>query len=129
MKKSFCFTLLILLLAGIAYAKDYEVKKKAGEYDVQVSIDRNPPVVGVNNATITLKDKAGKNVTAAKVTLDYSMPPMPGMPAMNYKADTELKGNEYRTKMDLSMAGTWNIVVKIDRAGKKQKVKFSINAQ
>ncbi len=129
MKKSFCFTLLILLLAGIVYAKDYEVKKKAGEYDVQVSIDRNPPVVGVNNATITLKDKAGKNITAAKVTLDYSMPPMPGMPAMNYKADTELNGNEYRTKMDLSMAGTWNIVVKIDRAGKKQKVKFSINAQ
>jgi hypothetical protein len=129
MKKSFCFILLILLLAGIAYAKDYKVKKKAGEYDVQVSIDRNPPVVGVNNATITLKNKAGENVTVAKVTLDYSMPPMPGMPAMNYKADTELKGNEYRTKMDLSMAGTWNIVVKIDSAGKKQKVKFSINAQ
>jgi len=28
----------------VVFAKDYEVKKKAGEFDVVVTIDRNPPV-------------------------------------------------------------------------------------
>lgn len=129
MKKTFYFTLIIFLIAGTIYAKDYEIKKKAGVYDVQIEIDRNPPVVGDNNVTITIKDKAWEKVTDAKVMLDYSMPPMPGMPPMNYKANAELKGNEYMAKMNLSMAGTWNLVVKIDRAGKKHKAKFSVNAQ
>ncbi len=45
MKRLAVFTLTLLLIGGIAYAKDYEVKKKVGEYDVEVKIDKNPPVV------------------------------------------------------------------------------------
>ncbi|MEK7789670.1 MAG: FixH family protein, partial [Planctomycetota bacterium] len=85
MKRLTVVTLILLLIAGIAYAKDYEVKKKAGEYDVVVKIDKNPPVVGDNNIEIEIKDASGKYVTDAKVRVEYSMPAMPGMPAMNYK--------------------------------------------
>ena len=128
MKRLTVLTIILLLIAGIAYAKDYEVKKKAGEYDVEIKIDKNPPVVGDNNIGIEIKDASGKYVTDAKVRIEYSMPAMPGMPAMNYKTDTELKGYEYKAKMNLSMAGSWNVVVKITRGGKTATVKFNVDA-
>ena len=129
MKKTVVIAMMFLLIAGIAYAKDYEVKKKAGQFDVVVRIDRNPPVVGDNNVSIEIKDEAGKHVTDAKVRVDYSMPAMQGMPAMNYKADTELKGDEYKAEMNLSMSGSWNIAVKIARAGKTSTMKFTVDAK
>ena len=129
MKRFGLMVLVLLLVAGIAYAKDYEVKKKAGDFDVEVVIDKNPPVVGDNNIKIEIKDSSKKYVTDAKVVIDYGMPAMPGMPAMNYKSDAELKGNEYRAKMNLSMSGSWNVAVKITRAGKTSTMKFTIDAK
>ncbi|BCB95924.1 copper resistance determinant, crdA [Dissulfurispira thermophila] len=129
MKKLAVSTLILLLVAGIAYAKDYEVKKKAGEYDVTAKIDKNPPVVGDNNITVEIKDASGKYVTDAKVKVEYSMPAMPGMPAMNYKTNAELKGNEYNAKMNLSMSGPWNIAIKITRGSKTTTVKFNVDAR
>ncbi|HKZ57949.1 MAG TPA: FixH family protein [Thermodesulfovibrionales bacterium] len=128
MKKLAIITLILILIAGIAYAKDYDVKKKAGEYDVEVKIDKNPPIVGDNNITIEIKDASGKYVTDAKVKVEYSMPAMPGMPAMNYKTDTELKGDEYKAKINLSMSGSWNVAVKITRSGKTATMKFNVDA-
>lgn len=119
----------VLLFTGIVYAKDYEVKKKAGEYDVAVMIDRNPPVVGDNNIAIAVRDSAGKDVTDARVTVEYSMPAMSGMPAMRYKAEAELKGNEYRAKMTLPTPGSWTVVVKIARQGKKATMNFVANVE
>lgn len=128
--KKIAITFFVLLfVAGIAHAKDYEVKKKAGEYDVGVKIDKNPPVVGDNNITIEIKDASGKYVTDAKVKVEYSMPPMPGMPAMNYKADAALRGNEYKAKMNLSMSGAWNVAVKITSGGKTTSVRFNVDAR
>jgi hypothetical protein len=129
MKRLAVFSLILLLIAGIAYAKDYEVKKKVGGYDVEITIDKNPPVVGDNNIEIEIKDASGKYVTDAKVKVEYSMPAMPGMPPMNYKTDTELKGNKYKATMNLSMSGPWNIAVKITRAGKTSTVKFNVDAR
>ena len=121
---------VILLIAGITYAKDYEVKKKAGDYNVEIKIDKNPPSVGKNNMEIEIKDAAGKYVTDAKVNVEYSMPAMPGMPAMDYKTDAKLeKEYEYKATIDLSMSGSWNIIVKITRGDKTSKVKFSVDAQ
>ena len=128
MKRLSVVTLILLLIAGIAYAKDYEIKKKTGEYDVEIKIDKNPPVVGDNNIEIEIKDASGKYVTDAKVKVEYTMPAMPGMPAMNYKTKTELKDNKYNAKMTLSMSGSWNIAVKITRDKKTSKVTFSVDA-
>ncbi len=129
MKKIALLTLAILLIAGAAYAKDYKVKKKAGEYEVSVKIDRNPPVVGINKIEIEIKDSAGKYVTDAKVIVDYGMHAMPGMPAMFYKTETELKGNEYKGKMNISMSGPWVITIKITRAGKSSSMQFTIDVK
>ncbi len=118
---------LIFLITGIAFAKDYEVKKKAGDFDVVVTIDKNLPVVGKNNMTIEIKDPSGKSVTEAKVKVEYSMSAMPGMPAMNYKTDAELKDNKYIAAMDISMSGSWNVTVKITSGEKTSKLKFSVD--
>ncbi|MGC2061693.1 MAG: FixH family protein [Thermodesulfovibrionales bacterium] len=81
MKKTMVVTMMLLFIAGIAYAKNYEVTKKAGEYTIVATIDKNPPVVGDNNITIEIKDATGKAVTDARVKVEYSMPAMSGMPA------------------------------------------------
>ena len=128
MKKITLVSMILLLIAGIAYAKNYEVTKKAGEFTVAAAIDKNPPVVGDNIISIDIKDATGKTVTDAKVKVQYSMPAMPGMPAMNYKADALLAGSAYTTKMNLSMPGSWNISVKVTRGGKSSTMKFNVDA-
>ena len=128
MKKIVYLLITLLLTTGLALAKDYEITKKAEDYTVLVKIDKNPPVVGENNVTIEIKDAAGKNVTEAKVKLDYGMAAMPGMPAMFYKADAELKGALYKAKMNLSMAGSWNITIQITQGDKVRKAKFNVDA-
>lgn len=129
MKKLFAMVLMVLLAAGLAFAKDYVVAKKVGDLDVLVKIDKNPPIIGNNNVTVTAKDTKGAVVTDAKVVVDYSMPAMPGMPPMNYKTNAVLKGSEYKAVMNLSMSGPWNIGVKVTKGGKISTVKFSIDVQ
>ena len=129
MKKMLITLMMTVLLGGFAIAKDYEVKKKAGDFDVEVRIDKNPPVVGDNTISIAIKDAAGKQVTDANVVVDYSMPAMPGMPPMNYKTDAELKGDKYKGTMNLSMSGPWNIAVKIKKTGKTSTAKFSLDVR
>ena len=119
----------LLLIAGVAYAKEYELNKKAGDYSVLIKIDKNPPVAGKNNIEIAITDASGKAVTDAKVLLAYSMPAMAGMPALSYKIDAEFKGSVYMAKVDYSMAGPWNNELKITRAGKTVSVKFTIDAK
>jgi hypothetical protein len=129
MKKSIFLLLGFVLLVGTAWAKNYEVTKKVDDYTVQVVIDKNPPILGDNNLSITIKDGSGKNVTDAKVKVDYGMPAMPGMPAMNYKTDATLKGTEYKAKLNFSMAGSWNMTVQITQAEKVRRVKLNVDVK
>ena len=129
MKRLVVIVVALLLIAGIAYAKDYEVTKKAGEYNVNIKIDKNPPVVGDNNVSVEITDASGHHARDAKVVIDYSMPAMPGMPAASYRVDAELKGDEYKATMKPSMAGSWNITVKVTRAGKTSSAKFTVDVK
>lgn len=120
---------LILVAAGSVYASGLEVQKKVGDYNVEARLDKNPPVVGNNGMEIQVKDMSGRSVTDAKVTVYYSMPAMPGMPAANYKTDAALTGIKYATTLNLSMSGPWNIAVKVTKGGKTSTVKFNVDAQ
>ena len=128
MKRFILFLMVILLAAGFAYAKEYEVKKKAGDYQFEVAIDRNPPIVGNNTMNIAIKDGSGKPVTDAQVAVNYSMAAMPGMPPMNYNANAELKGQKYQTTLNLAMAGSWSVAVKMTRGGKSTTMRFTVDA-
>ena len=126
--KRFATALIILLLVvGLVYAKDYTVMKKAGSYTVEVKMDKNPPITGQNKMEINIKDDKGGNVTDATVVVEYVMPAMPGMPAMNYKAKAELNGIRYLAKVNFSMSGAWAVNIKITRAGKTQAVKLNVD--
>ncbi len=123
------FCMVVLLSLAVAAHAATTVTKKAGDYTVDVTMDKNPPVTGKNAVDIAVKDKAGKAVTDAKVAVEYSMPAMPGMPAMNYKSTAELKGEKYRAVIEPSMAGAWNIAVKIARGGKTETAKLTIDVK
>jgi hypothetical protein len=127
-KKFLIATLILLLTVGLAYAKAYEVNKKAGDYSVNIAMDKNPPSVGSNNMEILIADKAGNPVKDAKVLVDYGMPAMPGMPAMAYKADTMSHGNGYHAALNISMKGSWYVNIKITSQGKTVSTKFTFDA-
>ena len=127
MKRVTVILAILFLAFGLAFAKDYTVTKKTGSYMVHVKMDKNPPITGKNNIEITIKDAAGADVVDAVVIVEYSMPAMPGMPAMNYKTKTDTKNKKYMAIVDFSMSGAWNINVKITRAGKTQSVKFNVD--
>jgi hypothetical protein len=129
MKKLILLFSVFTLLVGTAWGKNYEIIKKVDDYTVKLTIDKNPPIVGNNNLSITIQDGAGKNITDAKVKVEYSMPPMSGMPPAKYKADGTLSGSEYKSKVDFSMAGGWNMDVHISRADKVKKVKFTVDVK
>jgi hypothetical protein len=129
MKRLVLAVMAVLLVAGTAAAKDYEVTKKAGDYTVVVKIDKNPPVTGDNNLSVAIKDAAGAEVKDAKVAVEQSMAAMPGMPAVKVKTDTVLKGSEYKAKLNFSMAGGWSIAVTISRGDKKAQAKFNIDVR
>ena len=126
MKRMTIIVLVVLFAAGMAFAKEYTATKTAGGYRVSMTIDKDPPVLGDNNVTIAVKDPSGKDVTDAMVSIEYSMPAMPGMPAMNYKTATTLKGTEYQGKMKFSMYGAWKISVKVSKGGKIAKAIFNV---
>ncbi|MBI5603115.1 MAG: FixH family protein [Deltaproteobacteria bacterium] len=129
MKRVVLLLIILAFAVGTVWGKNYEVIKKVDEYTIKVEIDRNPPIVGNNNVTITISDASGKPVTDAKVKVGYSMPAMSGMPAMNYKTDMILKGNEYMAKVEFSMAGSWNVEIQITQGQKVKKVKFNVDVK
>ena len=129
MKKFLVIILVILLSTGLAFAKGYEVKKKAGEYNVEATMDRNPPAVGKNNLEVTIKDAYGKNVADANVLVEYGMSVMPGMPPMNYRSDAQIDGSVYKAVLNISMPGPWYVNLKINRAGKTTSTKFTFDAR
>ena len=119
---------MLLVSAGFVFAAD-AITKKAGDYTVDFATDKNPPVMGKNTVTVGLKDKAGAPVADAKVVVEYSMPPMSGMPAMNYKSTAQPKGDKYAAVIEPSMAGPWNIAVKISKGGKTDTAKFTMDVK
>ncbi|HAR64412.1 MAG TPA: hypothetical protein DF296_00560 [Candidatus Margulisbacteria bacterium] len=133
MKKRLMFSivsiLILALLSGCGLkGAGYKVEQQAGQYSVSFTL-AGKPAVGDNYATVIIKDASGAVVSNAQVQIDYTMPAMPGMPAMNYNAVAPLTGNEYTATINLPMSGSWNIVVKFAVGGQTQKINFSIDAR
>jgi hypothetical protein len=126
---SWIVAVLAVFLAGTVWAKDYTVQKKVGDYTVDITMDKNPPVVGANNVDVVVKGKDGKAVTDAKVQVVASMPAMPGMPAMEDKGDAKLDGGKYKAKVNLGMGGSWNMSVRITQGGKTETAKWTVDAR
>jgi len=130
MNRIFLILFLSLLWIADVEAKSYEASKKAGDYQVEIVIDRNPPLaIGTNNLEIEIKDRTGKTVTDAQVIVNYYMPPMPRMAPMNYRTEAKMKKGKYYATMKFIMAGPWYIAVIIHHAGKVSTTKINVDAQ
>ena len=131
MKKLILTAALMLILAVSAFAAPLEITKQAGDFTVVSSLEKNPPVKGKNAVSIVIKDKSGKAVQDAKIAVYYSMPAMPGMPAMDYKTMAEFKNGVYSAVLDLSMTGPWNVEVRFVAPPSKtmNKAPFSVDVR
>jgi hypothetical protein len=128
-QKAVIFAVLAILLASPAIGRDFSVRRQVDGYSLDIAINRNPPIIGKNDVRIEIKDAAGKSVVNAAVTVNYSMPPMPGMPPMNYTVKAPSYGSGYGTTMDLIMTGPWNIAVKAILPGKQLRLTFPIDVR
>ena len=123
--KIMLIVVLMVMVAGAVYAGSLEVTKKAGANTVTVTLRSDPPSAGVNPVTVSVRDAAGKPVTTAAVVVEYGMPGMPGMPPMSYKEPLAPAGQVYKGNLNFSMAGPWQVTVKVRQGGKTNAVKFS----
>jgi hypothetical protein len=129
MKKRIVFILVLILMADIVLGKGYKVTKKVGEYQAEIKIDNSPPIMGDNNIEIGIEDSRGRDVTDARVLVNYYMPPMPRMAPMNYRTEAKLRGDKYKATMKFIMCGPWIIAIKIFRQGKISTTKVNVDVQ
>ncbi|OPY70856.1 MAG: hypothetical protein A4E57_00171 [Syntrophorhabdaceae bacterium PtaU1.Bin034] len=130
MKLGILFMLLgTMILAPPAHGRDLVIKRTIDGYSMSTVLTRNPPVLGRNDVKVEIKDASGRPVSNAVVSINYFMPPMPGMPPMNYTVPAPLKGSEYTATMDLIMRGPWNIIVKGIVAGKLLRMTVVIDVR
>jgi hypothetical protein len=53
--KTLCVMVLALLLtADTSFAREYKARKKTADYTVEMSIDRNPPIVDKNTLSLEI---------------------------------------------------------------------------
>jgi nitrogen fixation protein FixH len=84
---------------------------------IEFRSESNPPTSGDNTFDVTVR-RGGAPVTDATVTAAFSMPAMPSMnmPEMHGTATLAPQGEgRYRGTGQLSMAGTWNVVITVSR--------------
>jgi Cu(I)/Ag(I) efflux system membrane fusion protein len=103
------------------------IEKKAGSLTLAFSTNPTPPRMGENRILATVKDEAGKPVSNAKVQLTFTMP-MPGMIPATVPMSAG-KSGMYEAKVNLGMAGQWDLTVIIQRSGHQEvKETFSVMA-
>lgn len=130
MKRIILILTVLFLSVGLAYGMDYEVTKKAGDYTVQVKIDRNPPIVGDNNMMIWLKDATGNDVNGATMTIDYSKPTKKfWTSAKKYNSYASPHENNYHAILTIPSQGTWEVTLNINHKGKSVSTKFTIDVK
>ena len=117
------------MVSTIAWGGDYKVRRTVEGHTLDITLNRNPPIMGKNEIRIEIKDTHGKFVTNNLVTVNYYMPPMPGMPPMNYTLKAVPHGSGYVATMDFIMTGPWNVVVKASTAGKQLRLTVPIDVR
>ncbi len=134
MKKVSLSILTLFLVAGVFLMtgcgqNTHKIIKTTNNLTFNMEFNKNPPIRGSNTLTITLNNQDNSFVTDADVSVNYSMPGMPGMPPMNFNATAQLKGNSYKTDVNFPMPGSWNVRVKAVQGDEIRKVKFNVDVR
>ena len=86
---------------------------------------------GDNKFFVSVKDGSGKTVDVGAVGLNFYMPTMGTMPAMNNAATFTSTGSPgvYHGKVKLESAGDWQAQISYEGAAGKGKSSFTLTAQ
>lgn len=86
---------------------------------------------GANDFTLSFADASGKTVDVGATSVNFFMPAMGTMPAMNDAATLTTSGTPgvYSGKVKLEMAGEWQVQIAFEGAAGKGKTSFPIMAQ
>ncbi|HHH72807.1 MAG TPA: hypothetical protein ENL04_03180 [Sulfuricurvum sp.] len=127
MKRLLILIATLFLSTTLLQAAAFEKIAKSRSAKVLVSSDK-PLHVGSNTLYLDIKVK-NTVPEGAKVAVKVFMPAMPGMPAMESRADAESLGNgRYKATVNTAMGGTWQMHIFITpNTGKKIRVKSSVN--
>ncbi len=110
--------LVLVAFVAASCAKQEPAAVKAGDLDVQVAIDPDPPTTGGNRLRISIRDASGKAVDGAQLAFEYDMPAMGAMPEMKGGGEVKAEGGgRYTVAYRLSMQGDWSLTLGIDAPG------------
>jgi hypothetical protein len=97
-----------------AWAQKQAQAPKAGNLQVDVQLQPDPPRQRKNVVAIAVKDASGKPVEQAQVAVAYSMAAMGSMPEMRGEAQVKaMPDGHYEAPFDLVMGGTWTLDVTV----------------
>jgi hypothetical protein len=113
----------------MVWGGDYKVRRTVEGHTLDIALNRNPPIMGKNDIRVEIKDARGQFVTNTLVTVNYYMPPMPGMPPMNYTLKATPHGSGYTATMDFIMTGPWNIAIRTTVAEKQLRLTVPIDVR
>ena len=103
-------------------------EKKAGGLRLSLETQPAKPKAGEIQLRLKIQDSKGAPVQDAKVSFASAMT-MPGMAVVKAEGKRSQEGS-YEAKVNLGMAGTWEISVTIQRPGQKEvREKFSLALQ
>lgn len=103
---------------GAAAAPPAARDEQAGTFNIAFTTSPSPPRAGDNRFEVVVKDKDGKVVSGATVSLAFYMPPMPSMnmPAMRNTVVLTSAGNGvYQGEGTIMMAGGWDVTITVTR--------------
>jgi Cu(I)/Ag(I) efflux system membrane fusion protein len=90
------------------------VATQAGDVQLKLALQPDPPKQAGNTLLIEAKDASGAPLKDADVSVTYSMPAMGAMPEMKGEAKVEEAGEgRYRATFDLPMGGTWTLTTQV----------------
>ena len=109
------------------------IKTSAVGNNLTVTLSNKDGVLrnGDNEFFVSFKDASGKTVEVGAVGLNFYMPPMGTMPAMNNAGSFTATGTPgvYQGKVKLESAGDWQAQLTYEGTAGKGKTTFAITAQ
>ena len=135
MRRAIALTLIAASLALVSACGSKDAKEiksgKVGDMTVTLASDDGALRHGDAELTVTFRDSAGKAVDVGSAPLNFHMPAMGSMAAMNDAATltTTREPGVYRAKVRLEMAGEWQAQLAYEGPRGQGKGSFPVTAQ
>lgn len=138
-KLVFVFALVTLVLSAAACGSNSSpdtgkvIKSSPVGNNLTVTLSNSNGVLrsGDNEFVVSFKDASGNTVEVGAVGLNFYMPAMGTMPAMNDAASFTTAGTPgvYQGKVKLESAGDWQAQVSYEGPAGRGKTSFAVTAQ